>query len=547
MYLAALRALPVATLSLSVLLAAGGLARAEGVAMQASQPASQPVFEPTAFTQSLAASAAETETIADWYRKTGYQTLWTGPEDAARRSALLAALETAPLHGLPVARYDASALRAALASARTEGDRGRVEVALTQAYLAWAHDLEGGVLTPRQIDPNLVREIKRQPEAVHLARIAEGDARAVLADLLPDSPQYLQLMRAKLDLEAVIARGGWGEALAPATLAPGDSGPSVVALRDRLIAMGYLQPTASASYDRALQAAVQAFQLAHGLVADGVLGETTIVELNRPADARLQAVVVALERERWLDIDREGRHIWVNLPDFSAKIIEGGRVVFTTRSVIGKDVLEQHTPEFSDEMDHMVINPSWGVPRSIIVREYLPLLQRNPNAVSHIQVIDRRGRVVPRGSVNFAGYSARTFPYSMRQPPSDNNALGLVKFMFPNEHAIYLHDTPSKSLFDHDVRAYSHGCIRLADPFDFAYALLAAQSDDPRAAFKAHLETGRETVVPLERPVPVHLVYFTAYPDAKGRMTWRRDVYGRDAALWQALTEAGVELAAVRG
>jgi murein L,D-transpeptidase YcbB/YkuD len=135
----------------------------------------------------------------------------------------------------------------------------------------------------------------------------------------------------------------------------------------------------------------------------------------------------------------------------------------------------------------------------------------------------------------------------MRQPPSDNNALGLVKFMFPNEHAIYLHDTPSKSLFDHDVRAYSHGCIRLADPFDFAYALLAAQSDDPRAEFKAHLETGRETVVPLERPVPVHLVYFTAYPDAKGRMTWRRDVYGRDAALWQALTEAGVELAAVRG
>ncbi len=162
-------------------------------------------------------------------------------------------------------------------------------------------------------------------------------------------------------------------------------------------------------------------------------------------------------------------------------------------------------------------------------------------------MIDGRGRVVPRGAVNFAGYSARTFPFGLRQPPSDGNALGKVKFMFPNKYNIYLHDTPAKNLFSHDVRAYSHGCIRLADPFDFAYALLSMQSEDPQGDFARHLNTGRETTVKLEQELPIHLVYFTAYPGAKGQMTYRRDIYGRDAKLFQALEAAGVVLPSVRG
>jgi L,D-transpeptidase YcbB len=250
-----------------------------------------------------------------------------------------------------------------------------------------------------------------------------------------------------------------------------------------------------------------------------------------------------MERERWMHFDREAKHVWVNLPDFRAKINEGGKTIFETRVVIGKNVPDQRSPEFSDEMEHMVINPSWGVPRSIIVKEYLPLLRQNPNAVGHLQVIDGRGRVVPRGAVDFSG----SFPYGLRQPPSDGNALGKVKFMFPNPHNIYLHDTPSKSLFDKEVRAYSHGCIRVADPFDLAHELLSWQTDNAEAEFEAALDTGRETTVKLKQHLPVHLVYFTAYPDAKGRMTYRRDVYGRDAALYDALSVAGVELAGVQG
>jgi len=254
-----------------------------------------------------------------------------------------------------------------------------------------------------------------------------------------------------------------------------------------------------------------------------------------------------MERERWLNKKRGERHILVNLPDFTAKIVDNGRVTFETRSVVGATTGGRPTPEFSDEMDHMVINPSWYVPRSIIVGEYLPALRNNPNAVRHIEITDSRGRVVNRASANFARYTARTFPYAMRQPPSATNALGLVKFMFPNIYNIYLHDTPAKNLFSREVRAYSHGCIRLNDPFDFAYALLAAQEADPEGFFQSTLRTGREARVNLETPVPVHIIYRTAFTDAQGNLNFRRDIYGRDAVIWDALQKAGVELARVDG
>lgn len=501
----------------------------------------------TAFVQSLASAAAEDAVIADWYRTTGYEPLWTGADDADRRRALLSAIAGAADHGLPVQRYDAEALTAEILAASSEGDRGRVELAMTRAYLSWARDLTSGALVPSKIDDGIKREIAVIDPKILLSRISAGKPEAVLDWLLPDSPAYLQLMKAKLDLETLIANGGWGLPVDAGSLGPGDTGPGLVALRDRLIRMGYLAPTSTGSYDLTIQRAIMDFQVNHGLLADGLANASTLEELNTPADARLKSVIVALERERWMDIDRSVRHIWVNLPDFHARIFEGGLAVFETRVVIGKNAHDQRSPEFSDVMEHMVINPSWGVPRSITVKEYLPLLQQNPEAVGHLQVVDGRGRVVSRSSVDFAAYTAGSFPFDLRQPPSDGNALGKVKFMFPNPYNIYLHDTPSKSLFDNEVRAYSHGCIRVARPFDLAYALLALQTDAPEAFFESKLETGNETTVPLENPLPVHLVYFTAYPDAKGRIGYRRDIYGRDAALFEALEAAGVALGSVQG
>lgn len=523
-----------------LLTAALALPPAAGLA-QAVQPSAP-------YAQAVAVALTEDTMLADYYRARNYATLWTGAEDAARRAALFAALDGAAAHGLPVARYDAAALRAAFAAAVTEGDRGRLEVRMTRAFLNYASDVATGVLVPEEADAGIHREVTRLDPLRLLAQIDQTDPQALLRDLPPKTPEYARLMKEKLALEARMAGGGWGAAVQADALVPGDTGADVVALRDRLVAMGYLRRSATAIYDRDMQAAVQRFQIDHGLTADGRATAETLAELNVSPEDRVKSIVVAMERLRWMhDTVRGPRHIWVNLPDFTSKIVDHGKVTFQTRAVIGKNVPDQRSPEFSDEMDHLVINPSWGVPRSIIVKEYLPLLQRNPNAVSHLQVIDRNGRVVPRGAVNFAAYSARSFPFGLRQPPSDGNALGKVKFMFPNQYNIYLHDTPAKELFDHEVRAYSHGCIRLADPFDFAYALLAAQTDDPKGFFQDHLDSDHETVVKFDEKLPVHLVYFTAWPTAKGEMTYRRDIYGRDGRIFDALTEAGVALDGVQG
>jgi L,D-transpeptidase YcbB len=499
------------------------------------------------FVQSLAEAASSDDAIASFYRDHGYEAIWTDADDADRRQLFLTAITHASDHGLPVARYDVGSLIDGYRTAQTEGDRGRLEVRMTRAFLDYARDIQSGALVPSEVDSGIKREVPLHDPRSNLNQFMAGSPGVFLAGLAPQSAEYTQLVKAKLGLEAQLRNGGWGAKVDAANLAIGDSGDAVVQLRDRLIAMGYLTQASMRDYDQRLEKAVQLFQLDHGLAPDGEADEATLAEVNIDPDRRLASVVVAMERQRWLNIPRGKRHVWVNLTDFTAKIIDDGKVTFVTRSVVGKDIPDQRTPEFSDMMEHMVVNPSWSVPRSITVKEYLPMMQRNPNAAGHLQLIDRNGRSVSRGAVNFGAYTAANFPFAMRQAPSDGNALGLVKFMFPNQYNIYLHDTPSKSLFDNEVRAYSHGCIRLGDPFGFAYAMLARQADDPKTTFQSVLATGSESVLKLEQPVPVHLVYFTAFPSVKGRMNYRRDVYGRDSRILEALVAAGVALPDVQG
>lgn len=504
----------------------------------------------TAFKQAVAAAAASDDAVAAFYRDRDYQPIWTDPGDEARqrRAAFLDVLTNAAAQGLPEARYDVEGLKAQMAAVRTSRDLGEVEVALSRAFVTYAKDVQTGILTPGKVVPDIKREVPLHDRESYLNEFALSDQpQAYLRHLPPMTAEYRGLMKEKLRLEYVMMHGGWGPRVNAQKIEPGDSGPAVIALRNRLIAMGYLDRSATGTYDAALQAAVQRFQQAHGLEPDGIAGTGTLSEVNQPVEDRLKSIIVAMERERWLNHERGERHILVNQTDFSAKIIDHGRVTFETRSVIGKNAHDRRSPEFSDEMEHMVINPSWYVPRSIVVNEYLPKLRNNPGAAGHLEITDSRGRKISRADADFSQYSARSFPFAMRQPPGAGNALGRVKFMFPNKYNIYLHDTPQKNLFNREVRAFSHGCIRLSDPFDFAYALLAPQVDDPKAYFKSILDTGKETKVMLKTPVPVHLIYRTAFTDGRGRAEFRRDVYGRDAEIWQALQQAGVTLGSVQG
>ena len=502
-----------------------------------------------AFKQAVAEAASASEPVAQFYRDTKFEPIWTGSDESSRlrRAALFRALEEAGTHGLPDRSAEIADLMNILRNVQTTRDLGRAEVAMSRALVNYAADLQTGLLEPRRIDDGIVRK-KHQPDfASYLTGIRDQAPVAFLRSLAPQNPQYQALLREKMRLEALQAAGGWGPTVSAKKLERGDQGGAVIALRNRLIEMGYLERSASLRYDTALEGAVQKFQAAHGLEADGVAGAGTIAEINKPVSARLKSVLVAMERERWLTPDRGERHILVNQTDFTAKIIDNGEVTFQTRSVIGKDHSDRRSPEFSAVMEHMVINPSWYVPRSIITKEYLPKLKANPNAVGHIEITDSRGRKVNRSTADFSQYTARNFPYAMRQPPSRKNALGLVKFMFPNKYNIYLHDTPQKSLFQREVRAFSHGCIRLAQPFEFAYALLAKQTENPKQFFDRILSSGKETKVDLEQQVPVHLIYRTAFVTPEGRAEYRRDVYGRDAKVWAALERAGVVLPGVQG
>ncbi|TQS74000.1 L,D-transpeptidase family protein [Rhodobacteraceae bacterium] len=499
------------------------------------------------FDRAVAEGAAQNRDLAQFYRDRAYRPLWTGPQDAARRAAFFRALDTASAQGLPAARYQVDDLIGQLSDVQSERQRGLVEARLSKVFLQYAQDVSRGVLTPRRVDAGIVRDIERIADKDLLSGFSTtGSPDGWLRDLAPKSPEYASLMRSKLDLEAQIARGGWGPVVNASILRPGETGAGVVNLRNRLEKMGYLPRSVTGVYDDAITDAVRRYQADQGLSTDGVAGPSTLNALNTAPQERLKSILVALERLRWMNgTDIGARHIWVNIPDFSVQLVDHGTTVFNSVTVVGKAAEGRETPEFSDQMDRMVINPTWHVPRSITTKEYLPQLQRNPYAVPQLDVVDGQGRVVPRQMIDFNQFTAQTFPFRLKEPPSTHNALGLVKFLFPNKYNIYLHDTPSKSLFSRDMRAFSHGCVRVGKPFDFAYALLGAQSANPQSEFHAILSRGQEKTVMLQDPVPVHLVYFTAWPAQNGAVEYRDDVYGRDAKLYGALRTAGVESGAL--
>ncbi|MGS4945711.1 L,D-transpeptidase family protein [Meridianimarinicoccus sp. RP-17] len=502
-----------------------------------------------ALRQAIAAAVAQDPALAQFYSGRDHAPIWVGDnvQDRRRVSAFLDALGDAGDHGLPVQTYRRDEIDRALRATGSVAERAEVEALMSRSFAAYARDVQSGVLDPNRVSREIDRAAPRKAQAETLAGFASSSPAAFLRTLPPQTEQYARLLAERARLEGIAAAGGWGPKVGEGTLKPGQSSAQVPALRARLAAMGYGRPGSDPAFDAELEAQVTRFQRDHGLAIDGVVGPATLAEVNRTAAERLAQVFVTMERERWMNFPLGQRYVWVNIPDYHVRLVEDGRQVFETRSVVGQNRRTHRTPEFSDVMEFMVINPTWNVPRSITTREYLPMLQRDPNAVAHLQLLDSNGNRVSRAMVDFASYDAGSFPYRLKEPPNDSNALGLVKFMFPNRHNIYLHDTPHKSLFSRDTRAYSHGCVRLADPFDFAYALLRGQTATPEAFFAERLNTGRETTVMIENPPRVHIVYRTVIAQPRGPAQFRPDIYGRDAQIFDALSKAGVSLRAVGG
>ncbi|MEM9098503.1 MAG: L,D-transpeptidase family protein [Pseudomonadota bacterium] len=542
------------------------VAFALGIGATLGQAAEQAAPVLTEGQEALQASAGADQVIAEFYAARDHRPLWSGAQGTARRKALIAAFEAAGDHALPPERYQAAALEAAHRSASTPVQAAEAELALTEAYLRYARDMSSGLLTPSEVDDELFIYPKERPIIDLLNAMSWADDPSIwLASLAPKTRDYAQLLTRYQSYRQIGADAVWGEALSKQkTLRAGDRSEQVITLRDRLTAMGF-HPAETLSaggevelataetandatdpglpdpqvFDDLLESAVIRFQAQHGLNQDGAVGPATRGAINTSATERARQIAVNLERIRWLNRDLGKKHIYVNIASFDMTVFDQGEPVFESRVVVGKS-RKHRTPEFSDEMEYMVVNPSWNVPYSIASKEILPKLQENPNYLEENNMTLRG--VDDPSLIDWNEITRRTFPGKIKQAPGPGNALGEVKFMFPNQHSIYLHDTPSKSLFARDRRAYSHGCIRVQRPQEFAHFLLSAQRDDAQAYYERQIAREKETWVHLDEHVPVHLTYRTAWVDRDGEDQFRADIYGRDERVLAALAEAGVAL-----
>lgn len=523
-----------------------------------------PAAEPSdAFGRALAAKLAgrRDAAIRESYAAAGFTPIWLTVDPAtgaatgdAKARALIAAFALADAHALPLARYGGAQLTTRLnAGARNAAAAATLERDLSRAFALLANDIYGGMLEPRKLDRDMdVETPSADARAVLAAARRSADPAALLQQLAPQNLDYAQLMTRWRDLRLAARSAAAVAPVGPKTLRLGDAGPEVERLHGRLALLGDLPQAAPLSRDAAtgapmfdgrLEASVRAFQTRHGLTADGVVGANTYAALNTPIAARATQIAVNMEQMRWRNKPLGKKHVLVNLPDFHVNIVDDGRVIFRSRVIIGKARRHQ-SPEFSDEMEYMVVNPKWNVPSSIAGEKFLPQLKANPYALSsqNIRVFAPGGGEVDPASVNWNAYSRGNLPFRMRQDPGPGNALGNVKFMFPNRHAVYLHDTPTKSLFDRQVRAFSHGCIRVAKPTEMALTLLSKQSADPTRRYQTMRSRFGEQYEHFAQPLRVHIVYRTAWVDAAGRLQLRRDVYGRDAKVSAALVKAGLAL-----
>jgi len=481
-----------------------------------------------------------------YYESADFEPVFAGRP--AKLAALLAALEGAGAHGLPINDELISELREAMAAAGTPERNAALELLAAEAFVDYATDVTSGLLNPDDISSLInIDAVRPATDELMAKAVASNGSGALYEALEPQDPSYNALQEELARLEALVEAGGWGPKItAGRAIRPGQSNDRVLAMRVRLGALGYAGIEGeSPRYDEGLVEAVKAFQADNTLTADGIVGPQTLTALNSDPSVQMQQVIVNLERRRWLNYELGARHIFVNQANFTGYVVDYGLPTLVTRVVVGKASAKYQTPEFIDEMTHMIVNPAWNVPQSIASQEYLPQLLRDPSVLTRQNITMRvrgSGERVDARLIDMSQYTVNNFPFVLQQRPGSRNALGKVKFMFPNKYNVYLHDTPSRSLFNRDSRAYSHGCVRVHRPLDLAYTLLAPQSADPEGDFQAARNTGRETQINLERPVPIYLTYQTVFLDEAGELAYRVDVYGRDTLVFDALAENGVTL-----
>lgn len=483
--------------------------------------------------------------IGRFYALRNFRPAWNSPKNFRALSTAIAGIAS---HGLLMRDFHPEAL--GLASPKSNDRRltgAEREIVLTDALIRLLYQLYYGKVDPKRFDSNwnFERKAPAGNTAQRISAALEADnLDAIIAEATPDGPNYERLRAGLRTYRVYVDKGAWPIVPAEGVIKPGDQNPAVAAIRQRLQITGEYTVTSAGPadlYDNALFEAVGRFQAKHGLDVDGILGPATIGAMNVSAKARVQQIRVNLERARWISRALKGEQdlVIVNVAGFYLLTLLDGKVAWWTEVITGRPY--HKTPMFTDRIRYVEFNPTWTIPSGILRNEILPKVRANPGylAAKGYNLIGLNGAQVDPATVNWANTSS----YRVVQPPGPKNALGRVKFMFPNKHNVYLHDTPSRQLFSKTGRTFSHGCVRVKDPMKFAEVLLGNRNSMSRTEIDRIVASRRLTRVSLKKPVSVAILYWTADPVWEGGIRFYKDVYNRDTRILKALDGSFLALA----
>ncbi len=491
--------------------------------------------------------------LSNFYEKRDFNPLWTQDNGlTSQADQLFRAIEEADLDGLISEDYHLYQLKSLIIYfnqallQRQSFDpekQADLDLLLTDAFLLFSSHLLSGRVVPNSVDStwlffNPVSDIT----LILNSNAYSSRIESFFDGLRPTHAAYYRLRNALQHYIGIQKNGGWPSIPPGPSLRIGDTDARVDKIRKRLIVTNDVDPPARnvkfAEFDESLIKGVQRFQNRHGIEPDGVVGLSTLTAMNVPVEDRIRQIELNLERWRWIPHDLGFRYILVNIADYSLAVVENQTTVLDMRVVVGRSY--RRTPVFSEKMKYLVLNPFWNVPIKIAVEDKLPIIRKNPLYLTqqHIKVFENWGEDAPEinpAIINWYSVNANYFPYRLRQDPGPLNALGRIKFMFPNKFSVYLHDTPQRSLFKRASRDFSSGCIRIEKPVELAKYLLQNDTQWPNQKIMETIESGVTTVVRIKDPIPVHLLYWTAWVADTGTIHFGNDIYDRDPPLSRAL------------
>lgn len=504
-----------------------------------------PLFFPAVYYQNI---------LSNFYEKRRYVPVWSQDNGMLTSQAdqLIRGVENAEMDGLTSEDYHLGLLKSLLseinqAQAQKQpidpGKQVDLDVLLTDAFLLFSSHLQSGRVTPNEVDSTwLFFDPVSDVEEILNANAYDSQMDSFFNGLRPANAAYYRLRDVLQHYSDIQKKGGWTLISPGPPLKMGDTNERVEKLRKRLIVTEDMASPSrhvkASVFDESLMKGVQHFQRRHGIEPNGVVGPSTLSAMNVPVEDRIQQIELNLERWRWIPHDLGSRYILVNIANYSLVVVENQATVLEMRVVVGRTY--RRTPVFSEKMKFLVLNPFWNVPFKIAVEDKLPLIRKNPMYLSqqHIKVFENGSENAPEINpvlIDWYRVNAGNFPYRLRQDPGPSNALGRIKFMFPNKFSIYLHDTPQRSLFKRTTRDFSSGCIRIEKPVELATYLLRNDPGWPSQRITDVLKSGVTTVAYIKDPIPVHLLYWTAWVAEDGIVHFVNDIYNRDPPLSRAL------------